>query len=87
MNTPNEQFFPFLKKFIKRGKVKFPEQGVIVIEDRLENLLLLIEALEERGIPLRDNLNSCYLKKGSVLSRIVKLRISGGVARIFPGES
>ena len=80
--------FPFLEKFIKKGgEVKFPKQGVIVIEDKLENLLLLIEALEKKGIPVKDNLNSYYLKRGSILSKTVELRISGKRAQIFPGES
>lgn len=87
MHVPYNKLFPFLEKFIKRGKVRFLKGGVIVVEDKLENLLLLIEALEEEGIPLRDNLDSYYLKKGSVLSKSVKLRISGGAARIFPRES
>jgi hypothetical protein len=87
MGTPRSELFPFFEKFIKRGRVKFPRQGIIVIEDKLENLLLLIEALEEKGTPLRDSLNSYYLKKGSVLSKVVKLRISGKKAQISPRKS
>ncbi|KPJ73080.1 hypothetical protein AMJ48_02445 [Parcubacteria bacterium DG_74_1] len=87
MNVPQNEFSPFLEKFIKRRKLRFLRQGVVVIEDRLENLLLLIEALEERGIPLRDSLNSYYLKRGSILSKTVKLYISEKTAWISPGES
>lgn len=87
MNVSQNELFPFLEKFIERGRVKFPGQGVIVIEDKLENLLLLIEALEEKGIPVRDNLNSYYLKRGSIISKPVKLYILEKIARLFPGES
>ncbi|HUW72133.1 MAG TPA: hypothetical protein VMV66_03035 [Candidatus Humimicrobiaceae bacterium] len=87
MYAPQNELFLFFEKFIKRGKVTFPKQGGIVIEDKLENLLLLIEALEEKGIPVRDNLGSFYLKKGSVLAKTVKLRISGKTAQISPRES
>jgi len=87
MNVLQNELFPFFEKLLKRGKVKFPRQGGVVIEDKLENLLLLIEALEEGGIPLRDSLNSYYLEKGSILSKTVKLHISEKTARLFPGES
>ncbi len=87
MRTSHNEFFPFFEKLLKRGKVKFPRQGGIVIEDKLGNLLLLIEVLEEKGIPLRDNLNSYYVKKGPVLSKTVRLYISDKIAQLFPRES
>lgn len=87
MNTSHDELSPLLEKFIKRGKVKFLEQGVMEIEDRLENLLLLIEALEEREVPLKDNLDSYYLKRGCILYKVVKLRISEKIAQISPRES
>ena len=87
MSISQDELFPLLEKFIKRGKVRFPGGGVMVIENKLENLLLLIEALEEEGIPVRDNLGSYYLREGCIFSKTVKLRISGKRARLFPGES
>jgi len=87
MHTPQNELFPFLEKFIKKGKVRFPGQGVTIVEGKLENLLLLIEFLKEKGIPVIDNLGSEYLKKGCVLSKIVELHISESIAQVFPRES
>ena len=84
MHTLQKKLFPFLKKPIKKGKVNFSEQGVIIVEGKLENLLLLIEFLKEKGITVKDRLGSEYLKEGCIPSKIVELRISGRIAQIFP---
>jgi len=93
MNTPNEELFPFLEKFIKKGKVRFPGQGVMIVEGELEELLLLIEKLDELGIPLKDCLDSVYREYsiyregGNIMTKSVRLYIfPGGKARIVPGK-
>jgi len=86
MSIPYNELFPFLEKFIKKGKVRFLGGGVIVVEDKLENLLLLIEKLEEIGIPVIDRLSTYYLRRGSILSKPVRLYISERIAVLVPGN-
>ena len=86
MNTSDNELFPFLERFIKKGKVRFLRGGVIALEDKLENLLLLIEKLEEMGIPVIDRLDPYYLKGGSILSKLVRLYISEKIAILVPGN-
>lgn len=83
-NQEKRLFFLMKRLFINR-KIRFSEEGIIIVESKLETLLILIEYLEEEEkIQVQDRLGTYYLRKGSILLKKVRLCLKGDRAYLVP---